>query len=73
MNRTLPALSALAVTFSLLVFAVLQRSAPTPPAGSGVCLDAPPPVAAAPVVTVPAPVNSCGASDALVASAEGAR
>ena len=70
MTRTLPALSALAVTFSLLVFALLQRSAPTAPASTDACLDTPA-VAAAPVAPA-LEVTSCGDETAL-ASAEASR
>jgi hypothetical protein len=72
MNRTLPALSALAVTCSLLVFALLQKSAPTPPAVTGACLDAPA-AAAAPVVPASVEIGSCGGDETLVASAEASR
>ena len=72
MNRTLPALSALAVTFSLLVFALLQRGVPAAPAVGGACLDAPA-VTAAPVVRAPVEVSSCGGDETRVASAGGSR
>jgi hypothetical protein len=72
MNRTLPALSALAVTFSLLVFALLHKSAPTAPAVTGVCLDAPA-VTAAHVVPASVEGASCGGDETLVASAEAPR
>ena len=74
MTRTIPALSALAVTFSLLVFALLQRGAlPTAPAAIGACLDAPAVTAvAAPAPVVPAAVEvtSCGGEPTVLASAE---
>lgn len=72
MNRTRSALSALAVTFSLLVFALLQKSAPTAPAVTGACFDAPA-VTAAHVVPVSVEVGSCGVDETLVASAEATR
>jgi hypothetical protein len=68
MNRTLPALSALAVTFSLLVFALLQRGAPTVPASAGACLAAAA-VEAAPVAPAPVEINSCGDDETRVARA----
>jgi hypothetical protein len=69
MTRTIPALGALAVTFSLVLFALLQRSAATPPAASEVCL-AEPAVAAEPAVPV-TDLASCG-EETVLASA-GAR
>jgi hypothetical protein len=71
MNRTFPALSALAVTFSLLVFALLQRGVPTAPAIAGACADGPA-VTAAPV-PVAAEVTSCGVDETRVARAESPR
>lgn len=66
MTRTIPALSALAVTLSLVLFALLQRGTPTAPAATGACLVEP--VAPAPVTPAPE-VTSCG-GEAVVASAE---
>jgi hypothetical protein len=71
MTRTIPALTALAVTLSLLVFALLQRGAvPTAPATLGACLDTPAAQAPAPVVPAAIEVTSCGGDATVLASAE---
>jgi len=67
MTRTIPALSALAVTGSLVLFALVQRGVPTPPAASGACLAEP--AAVAPVAPAAAPATSCG-DETVLASAE---
>jgi hypothetical protein len=67
MTRTIPALSALAVTCSLVLFALLQRGVPTHPAASGTCLAEP--AAAAPVTVAAVEVTSCG-DETVLASAE---
>ncbi len=69
MTRTIPALSALAVTFSLLVFALLQRNAPLAPATSGVCSAAPVAATIAPVAPASVEVTSCG-DETVLASTE---
>jgi hypothetical protein len=71
MNRTLPALSALAVIFSLLIFALLQRGSATAPVIGGACADGPA-VTAAPV-PVPAEATACGVDETRVARAESPR
>jgi hypothetical protein len=72
MTRTLPALSALAITLSLLVFALLQRTATTAPGASGACLVDAPALTAKPVPPAGNEVNACGA-ETVLASAEASR
>lgn len=72
MTRTLPALSALAITFSLLVFALLQRGAQQDPTTAGACPVDAPAVELAPVAPVVAEVASCG-DETVVASAGAGR
>jgi hypothetical protein len=72
MTRTLPALGALAITLSLLVFALLQRTATAAPATSGACLVAAPTLVATSIASARAEVTSC-VDETIVASAEASR
>jgi hypothetical protein len=72
MTRTLPALGALAITLSLLVFALLQRASTEAAAASGACLVDAMALAPTPVAPAPTEITAC-ADETIVASAEIAR